>query len=297
MRRFFTLTLATLLSCLCVSAQNTASGQLKDFRNTTPPPRKDGLKSVSAKILKVVVADDNTLIDGLVQDAVENGWYISPFEFITIEQFEKEKTDSSTFFLLRADKNAGWKEDSGMEYLSFRKGKPEATEDLNKMEEIITLPLAPVDDEEGVSLSYIPSYIAIIQKHIEKVMENSINAYRGMTMYNDIFKSGSYDAALFREGDFAFEVTPEKLSKDSKGKAKFADDEEIEAQLNQPEVGTIVSLVLQPTEPVMGSSFAYQMLICPESGDLVYYHKHRISKTKGAGFSKVEYLSILKYFK
>jgi len=297
MRRFVTLTLAVLLSCLCISAQETASGQLKDFRNTPPPPRKDGLKTVSAKILKVVVANDNTPADGLIQDAVENGWYISPFEFITIEQFEKEKTDSSMFFLIRADRNSGWKEDSGLEYLSFRKGDPDATEDLSEMEEIITLPLSPVDDEEGRALSYIPSYIAIIQRHIEKVMEKNINAYLGMSVYNDIFSSGSYSTALFRESDFAINITEEKLSNDSKGKAKFASDEEIEEMLENPAEGTIVSLVVQPNPPTVGSSFAYQMLICPYSGELVYYHKHKISKTKGAGFSKIEYMSILKYFK
>lgn len=270
---------------------------MNDFRNSTPPPYKDDLKDVPAKTVKVVLLNDNTLTDVLIKDAVENGWYLSPYEFITPGEFEKIKTDTSAYFILRAGKNAGWKEDSGMDYLSFKKGSPEAEKDLSEMTDIITLPLSPDDDTEGKVFPYLPSYISIIQKHIEKIIEKNINAYRGMTMYNDIFSSGSYDAAYFREGDFAFDINQDKLTKDSKGKAKFADGEQIEELLENPAPNTIFSLVLCPSDPNMGSSNAYQMLICPDTGELVYYHKHRINKNKPAGFSKIEYLTILKYFK
>jgi len=296
MRRLVLFSLA-LLSGICALAQGSASSQLNSFRNSTPPPIKDDLKSVPSKTLKVVILNDGTLVDELIKDAVEKGWYISPFEYISPEQFAKERTDTSSFFLIRAGKNAGWKEDSGMDYLSFRKGSAEASEDASKMQDIITLPLSPADDMEGRALPFIPAYVSIIQKHIEKVMEKSINAYRGMTLYNDIFSDGEYDAAYFVEGDFAFDVTTDKLDKDSKGKARFVTAGEMEELLDDPAPNTIYSLVLCPADPTLGSSNAYQMLICPDTGELVYYHKHHITKNKTAGFSKIEYLSILKYFK
>jgi len=296
MRRFVLISLA-LLTGICAAAQETATGQLNSFRNSTPPPIKDDLKSVPSKTVKVVILKDGTLVDELVQDAVEKGWYISPFEFITPEQFEKERTDTSCFFIIRAGKNAGWKEDSGMDYLSFKKGSADAANDASKMQDIITLPLSPDDDMDGKSLPFLPSYISIIQKHIEKVMDKNINAYRGMTMYNDIFSDGEYDAAYFMEGDFAFDISADRLSKDSKGKASFVNAEKMEELLENPAPNTIYSLVLSPANPNLGSSNAYQMLICPDTGELVYYHKHHITKNKTAGFSKIEYISILKYFK
>jgi len=296
MRRIAIITLA-ILSGICAMAQGTAQGQLNDFRNSTPPPYKDDLKSVPSKTIKVVLLNDNTLTDALLKDAIEKGWYISPYEFITTEDFDKVKTDTSSFFILRAGKNAGWKEDSGMDYLSFKKGHPDAEKDLSKLTDIITLPLSADDDIEGKALPFIPAYISIIQKHIEKVMEKSINAYRGMTMYNDIFSDGEFGAAYFSDGDFAFDVNQDKLSKDSKGRAKFVTAEEMEELLDNPAPNTLYSLVLSPADPNLGSSNAYQMLICPDTGELIYYHKHRITKNKPAGFSKIEYLSILKYFK
>ncbi len=296
MKRFITFIMTALLT-VSAAAQNEVDNQLNSFRNSTPPPRKESLKDVPAKTLKVVLAGDDGLMDMVIKDAVEKNWHLSPFEFITPEQFQKEKTDSTHYFLIRVAKSAGWRDDSGLEFLSFRKGEPQAAGDIDQMKDIFSLPLAPEGEMQDRILPFIPAYISIFQKHIEKIIENNINAYLGMAMYNDLLDREKYNHGLFAEQDFSFGITPEKLASETNDRARMVTLEDIEDELDNPTPRTLVSLVVYPTDPNVNSSNAYQMLICSDTRELVYYHKHKFTKNKSEGFTKVEYLTILKYFK
>lgn len=283
--------------CISAAAQSEVDNQLSSFRNSTPPPRKESLKDVPAKTLKVVLAADDGMMDLVIKDAIDKNWHLSPFEYITPEQFEKEKTDSTHYFLIRVSKSAGWRDDSGLEFLSFRKGAPAAADDMDNMKDIFSLPLGPQGEMQDRILPFIPAYIDIFQKHIEQIIDKNINAYLGMSMYNDIFDREKFNFGLFAAEDFAFSITPEKLLSDTNERAKMVSIEDIEDEMDNPTPRTLVSLVVYPTDPNVNSSNAYQMLICSDTHELVYYHKHKFTKKKSEGFSKVEYLTILKYFK
>lgn len=296
MKRSITFIMAALL-CFSAAAQSEVDQQLNSFRNSTPPPRKESLKDVPSKTLKVVLAGDESLMDMVIKDAVEKNWHLSPFEFITRDEFQTEKTDSTHYFLIRINKSAGWRDDSGLEFLSFRKGAPEASENMDEMKDIFSLPLGPEGEMPDRILPFIPAYITIIQKHIEQIIDKNINAYLGMAMYNDLFDRTKYDHGMFLQEDFSFSITPEKLASDTYDRARIVTADEMEEEMDSPSPRTLVSLVIYPTDPNLNSSNAYQMLICSDTQELVYYHKHKFTRNKSEGFTKIEYVTILKYFK
>src|SRR5690554_1619621 len=73
-----------------VEAQNI----IKETKNT--------FATFGAKITKVVIPS-TSLADLMLRDAVNKGWRISPFEFCTMEEYNKIKEDTNYFFLLRVD--------------------------------------------------------------------------------------------------------------------------------------------------------------------------------------------------
>lgn len=290
MRKFLFLIL-TLLITFTSSAQ-----RIDSLKNAPPPRRKESLRDLPWKIMKVVLAEDNTMLDLLIKNAVEKGWYISPYEFCSLEKFEQEKCDSNFYFLTRVSAIHKKETEYNMSFLSLRKGSPKAVDDINEMPEILSLPLCPTEDKEGKVFSFLPAYIRIFQAHIQSIIDNNANAYLGMTMYNDVLERVEIDKMLFAEGDFVFPLTQIKLNSDFCGKASLVSFESIEDALSEKTEGTAVSLVLAPNHIERGS-ICYTMLICTDTYQLVYYKKHKMNKRKGAGFLKSDYKKICAPFR
>lgn len=279
MKRFVILVLIAILTSVSVNAQPTK------FADKKVPPRRENLKDLPGKVTKIVLLGDNSIMDLMIKDAVDKGWYISPFEFCSLSDFAKYKCDTNYYFLIRVKGLHRKEKEPAMEFLSLIKGNPEANKDMKKMPDILTLPLIPIGDEEGRIFSFIPSYISIIQNHIQKVIDKNLYAYLGTSFYADAINHAKDKKILFLESDFAFPETAQDLSKDFSDKAQFVTQEAMEDSISKATPATLVSLVLAPNISQKGS-YCYKMLISTDSRELYYYRKHKITKKNKAGFLK-----------
>lgn len=285
MKKFIVSAVLFIVATALVSAQHTKhlDRSIKQFESQKVESRIEYHAEIPTRMTKVVVAGDNSMSDLLFQNAVKKGWYISPYEFCSYEEFEKIKCDTNYYFLLRLDKSSRKNEDSYMEFITFLKGNQNVTDGVGEMTELISLPVHPKEDRSGRAFAYLPAYMNIIQSFLQKV---------AMGEANPLFRKDPVplpiDTAkelLLTEEDFTFGITREYLDELFHGKARLVSQDEIDDALSGTFPDTIVSLIVGPEEYVKGA-YCYKMLISTDTYELYFYRKHSLSKNRPSGFLK-----------
>ncbi len=254
-------------------------------------PKKENLKDFTAKTTKIVLAGDNSFLDLLLKDAVSKNWYLSPFEYCTFEEFNKIKTDSSFYFLVRVNGQHSKESEPAMEFLSLLKGGPEAEKGLNAMPEILSLPLQPINDDSGKIFAFLPAYVKIVQAHVLKVIRNDLSAYVGMSTYTDGIDGATDRTILFNENDFAFKLDNNDFEAKFKGKGRVVSEKATEEAISNGKANTLVTLVVAPVINQRGS-YCYKMIISTDSNELFFFRKHKITNKNGKGFLSEDYRRI-----
>lgn len=260
---------SVLLSLIC-SAQaqiNTKKVKISDF---------------TEKVTKIVL-NGNPFYDGAFQEEVSSRWRISPYEFCTLEEFERLKTDDNYYFMLLTDGKFKKEVEPGIRFLSLVKGGSDAKEGIDKMIEIVTIPFAASDMPTGRELVFLPAILDIIQDYTLESMEKDIYTIGGISSYtSNISKTGNKNI-VFAEEDLSDAITESVRNSlfDSKIYVTDADNADTFMEENSPE--TLVSFTVAPTEPEPGS-FCYKMLIGADDHKIYYFRKHRTTKKLGTGF-------------
>ena len=281
------LSLLLIVAGLPLMAQSDVNMEIKQFESeikTNETSTREYYADLPARMTKVVLAGDNSMADLLLKDAIEKGWNISPFEFCDYEEFERIKCDTNYYFLMRINVEAKVEGGTGMEFVTFVKGDEKASEGIDKMPELISLPMFDVNDKSGRVFSYMPAYVNIIQNYIQKIVDGRIYPALRLTIITNPIESATDKTILFAKDDIAYEYTEKDIDRFG-GMAKVVSLDDIDDALTDGEQGTLVSLVVAPAEPVNGSS-CYKMLISSDTYELYYYRRHRISKSNGVGFIK-----------
>lgn len=252
----------------------TAAGQTKIMT------RKLDIGDVSSKITKVVLTGNDAVTNLAIKEEIERNWVISPYEFCTLEEFERIKCDTNYFFLLKTIGQYKKEPEPSVEFLSLLRGGPDAEKGLDKMLEVISLPLRALSDESGRYFTFIPAYINIIQEHIPIVTRSDISAYTGIYTYTDkINKSGDMEV-LFCDTDLSEDITDSARERYFKDGMEIVDSETIDEALADMQPNTLVS----HTVAAKDGRFCFKMLISTEDYSLYFYRKHRMSRRLGPGF-------------
>ena len=127
----------------------------------------------------LVVVNQQDFTDLSLADAVKSGWKLSLYELCNQERFSKLMTDTNYFFLLRVEGKMKQEGEASLEYLTLVKGGPSAKKGIDKMYEIVSMPLQPINDESGKAFVFMPVLINIMQDHIINVGESILRAYVG----------------------------------------------------------------------------------------------------------------------
>lgn len=271
MRRI-TLAIFMLLVFTGVTAQNF----LKETRNT--------FATYGAKITKVVIPS-TSLADLMLRDAVNKGWRISPFEFCTMDEYNKIKEDTSYFFLLRVDGRFRRELEPKVEYLTLIKGGPEVKQGLYSSRDIITLPLQEIDDNSGMNLYLLPMYVDLIQNHIYRVQKDISLAFKGNAIYSNKVGEIKGKNFLFSVDLLNYKIPETHFAALFNGGIKLVTTEEIEDAIIENRANTVVPVIIKPKGGSSGS-FCYKLLIGTDSHELLFFRRHKISKRVPLGFTK-----------
>lgn len=244
--------------------------------------KKVKISDFTQKVTKVVLSG-NQFYDACLESEISTKWHVSPYEFCSLSEFEKIKTDDSYYFLITTKGQFRKEEEPGLTFLTLVKGGKKSEKGIDEMLEIVAFPYASAEDPSGREFTFLPYILDIIQNYALDSMEKDINAYTGLPNYTmNITKSGDMKL-VFSETDLSSEVTPEVKNQLFDEKVLVLEEEDADEYLTKNNENTLVSYVVAPTSAKAGS-YCYKMLLDPRTSKLYYFRKHRISKKVGPGF-------------
>lgn len=273
MKKWF---LVVAACCFCLTA-NAQIGKWFEKRN------QNNILDFQSKTTKIVLPQPDSMIDLLLRQAIEADWFLSPYEFCSWEDFERLKSDSSYYFLIRTNGQYQTEKEPSMEFLTLLKGDPAANEGIGELPEVLSLPLQSLQDTAGRIFPFLPAYVRIIQSHIVKVIRENRNHFSGLNDYADGMDGNNQLSILFEQDDFASTMGEEELQELFGGKARMATADEIDAALAAGTPNTCVSLVLYPLNDER-NGYCYKMIVRADTYELLFYRKHKISNRNRKGF-------------
>jgi len=242
--------------------------------------RKEKLKDLSAKTVKVVMTGDSVLDESLKQ-SVTTSWTLSPYEFCTNEEFQKIKTDNKFYFLIVVKGQQRKEAEPGIDLLTMVKGGEGADKSIEDMLEVVTFPLRAAVDPSGREFSLLPAFLTIMQEHARTLTDSEVKAYAPLGASDS--KRLRMKQIFFSEEDLAPQVDEKTLKSLDEDIFIEEDDQDVDDVFEEGRFNAVVSYVVAPTEPVNGS-VCYKMLIGADNHKLYWFKKHRISARQGAGF-------------
>lgn len=280
MKRFIILIAAVLIPFITgAQAQiNTKKVKIEDF---------------TQKITKVVLTG-NIFYDSSMEDEIAARWRVSPYEFCSVQEFEQLKGNSEYYFLLTTKGQFKKETEPGLQFLTLVKGGEKAEGGIDDMLEIVSLPIASVEDPSGRETVFLPAFLDIIQNYAADSMEKDINAYTGLSNYSLNLVETKGIPIIFAQEDLSTEITDMVKQQTFDEMMSVTDEEGADRMMTDDKERAAVSYVAVPTEATPGS-YCYKMLIDNQTHKLYYFKKHRITKKTGAGFLAEDLRRILSF--
>lgn len=253
------------------------------FSNGQILSKKEDLKDLNSKTLMVVL-ENNSMIDLTLRQAVEKEWTLSKIEFCDLDRFEKIKTDTSYYFLIRVKGIFKKEREPSIEFLSLLKGGEDAYMGLDKMYDVLTLPFQYIDDPDGYIIPYIDAYINIIQAHVVRVQKKKIAATLGISWYSNRLQELRGKRVLVNKLDLNSNVTVDEANRILGNGGKVVDEDEIYEAIDNKKGETAYTICIGPEEGDRYGSYCYKMVISADSHDIYYYRKQKITSKNSKGF-------------
>lgn len=242
--------------------------------------KKVKIKDFTEKITKVVLTG-NDFYDLSLQKEVKARWRVSPYEFCTWDEFQRDRNSSDYYFLLTTGSMFKKESEPGLELLSLVKGGTGAT--INSMLEVVYVPLASAKDPSGREYVFLPALLEIIQSHTLKSMEKDMKGYVGLSSYSTNMTRANNMAIVFSEDDLSSEITRAFMDLHFDSDIVVTDEDSADGHLAGNTPGTLVSYAVYPSDAQPGS-YCYKMLINAMTYEIFYYSRHKITKKHGPGF-------------
>ena len=269
MKKFLILITAVMLPIL-------ASGQAQI---TT---KKAKIADFPNKVTKVVLPG-NAFYDGAFQEVISSRWRVSPFEFCSLNEFDKLKGSDQYYFMMLTQGQFKNENEPGLQFITLIKGGADAAKGIDSMLEVVTVPFAAADFPSGRELIYLPALIDIIQNYTMSSIEKDFSNLGGLSAYATNLTKANKMEIVFAEDDLSDEITEADKAAMAGKNISITDSEEVDALADGKGSNTLVSYTVAPEEPVAGS-FCYKMLIDTNTHELYYFRKHKISKKLSKGF-------------
>ncbi len=244
--------------------------------------KKVKIEDFSEKVTKIVLSG-NIFFDSDIKEAVRENWSISPYEFCSVDDFNRLKTSPDYYFLIKVKGQFRREKEPGIEFLSLVKGGPGAEKGIDGMLELITFPYAAADSPSGRETVFLPLVLDVIQQHVLSSIATDFVAYSPLASYSNNIDKINGKKLVLAEDDLSSEVSAEMRERYLQSPTVIADTDSADLYVSGNAVNTVVSYTVCPEDPQPGS-FCYKMLFDVETGDLYYFRKHRITRKTGPGF-------------
>lgn len=277
MKRYFIILLSILLPAICFG-----QGQIIT--------KKHKIDDFTSKTTKVVISD-GSFFEAMLEDAIKSYWKVSPYEFCNQEEFEKLKDDGDYYFLLSTQGQFKKENSPGIQMLTLVKGGT-GNGQISDMLEIVSIPVASLENPSGRELIFLPALLDIIQEYTLTSMDREWDAYIGLSNHNSNLKHIKGHGLVMATEDIDSKTLESSSWARMKKRAITDTYEQTDLYLDENAEGKVVSYIVAPTDAQTGS-YCYKMLIGTDDHKLYYFRKHRITERYGIGFLEEDIKRIL----
>jgi len=241
--------------------------------------KKMKIADITSKTLKVVLTA-NPFYDELLKDEFAMRWHISPYEFCSLEEFDKMKNSKDHYFFVVTSAKFRKENEPGIQFLTIFKGGEKEARSIEDMYEVVTIPFASADNPSGRETVFLPALLDIMQEYVLAAMESDKDGYAGIPGFVTSLKKSKEMDVVMANQDMSEEIR--NVNFDEYNIIPMDEDDCDEYMLSNMN-GVLVSYAIAPADPVNGS-YCYKLLIDSGTHQLYYFKKHRITRNVGSGF-------------
>jgi hypothetical protein len=227
-----------------------------------------------------------------IKEAAQQHWKVTPFEVITLEQFERLcKMPQASFLMVVMGEYTGFARNSTFNVLTLMMGHKSG--DVNKMPEILSIPLSyyvPDGDEEeyGYKLGGI---LEGLQYAIQNILTQKIN----ITTIKDVFNNYSSEVKTkelwLTKNDLSSAVNSiEKIKPIYPYKVVITSEEEIQKAIDEKRNN--VAFLHKVGNSSVSNAICLKLIINCSDGKPLYGDYHSISSKEPDGFLPKDFKSL-----
>jgi len=271
-KNFIAIVVACLAAIICaVSLQ--AQVQIKT--------KKMKMSDFTSKTIKVVLTGSE-FYDEALKNEVSRIWRLSPYEFCSVEEFQKLKTSQEYYFLAIMDNKLKKETEPGVTVMTvFRGGIEDAPNAEQKPMEVVSLPFSSAGAPGGRELLFMPVILDIIQIFIDESMTSDRVCYAGINYYSKNYLKAGQKSIYIASEDLCPDLATDPEWTEKRIFIKDVDD--VDQLLVDGAKDALISYTVSPSNPEKGS-YCYKYLITPDTHELYYFSKHQICGLNAPGF-------------
>jgi hypothetical protein len=249
-----------------------------------PFPDQDEIKQFKASKTCVVLEDDPfSSYNIYIKEAVKACWKITPYEFISVKDFNVRRLNPAYSFLVITQTNFDKDPSHGLyNFLNLLQGK-----DVNKlaeMPEICAIPLSFAGVNDLIYSYKLGAIVSFMQKHAQKISEdNSLTLRKYLKYYNKNMPDIKNKTILIEQDDLTPQIsTIKKIKAIYSHSIEIVTDDKITKAIEDKTPDTVILHKVGP----MGdrdSGFCFIMLIGTDDSELYYYNLHMVDKANPNG--------------
>ncbi len=247
--------------------------------------RKEKLSDFTIRTMKVVLSG-NHFVDTALQEALNNTWNLSAFEFCTMAEFNSLKNNEEYYFMVPVKVKYKKETAPGITMLTLVKGRATA-KNINDMVEVVSMPICAADFPSGREAAVLPGLVDIIQGYVSKSLNGN---FSGLASYVTPLGKSAGKKVYVSEDDIAPQAAKTFQAKEG---IVITGSEEVDNVFLAGDEDALISYVVAPAEPSKGS-VCWKMLIDVRTHELFYYKKHNVVNEENVGFLKSDLKKIAK---
>ncbi len=235
---------------------------------------------------KTLVVQENQMFstfNSFMKTAMKEQWEITPYDFITVDQFNEMRKDPSYSFLVLTETKFD-KDKSGNTYnfLNLLLGKDVGR--IEDMPELCAIPLSATGEDEFEYSYKVEVVLRFMQAHVRHISEDpTMKGKKYLKYYNQFVPETRNKTILVSESDLVPELRSESaLAKYYPYPIKIVSDEEIQKAIMDKAKDTLVLHKVGPDSEREGG-MCFKMLIGCDDGRMYFYGEHKITPKNGNG--------------
>jgi hypothetical protein len=261
-----------------------------------PFPTPSEAKGFTKTKTLVVLQDDLlSLYNVYMKQTMEKNWTITPFEYISTDDFKKMRRDTAYSFLVLTQNS--FERDRGNAYYNFLGlllGKDVPL--IENMPEFGSFPLSYSEIDEEKFVYKLDPIVRFLQEHVKLIMKDpSVTALKYLKYYNDNAPSVVGKKLLLAEDDLSPLVNTEaKIKAIYPNEFHIVSHEDIEAAIDAREPNTLILHKVGP-EDTKQTGWSYKVLMGCDDAKIYYYNFHVINDKNPDGFLPSDFKRLARY--